>query len=169
MKQRNLKLSNGKQLTIRPTEDKGTETLVEGKCYKDISTLSIERIDRSTQKIYIHSNGKHRIAWLYEKNQRRVLAWPGGSIEFECSLSSELGEESSDRLKPIKLSMPGKVLSVKVKSGDKVTKGQALVVVEAMKMENILMANSDGTIDKITVKEGDRLESGTTLITFKAE
>ncbi|MCO5143688.1 MAG: acetyl-CoA carboxylase biotin carboxyl carrier protein subunit [Oligoflexia bacterium] len=169
MKQRNLKLSNGKSLTIHPTAENGTEAILDGKSYKDCSKVTIEKIDAETQKIYLSSKGQNRLIWLYTKNQRRILAWPGGSIEFECSLTDSLGEESSDRLKPIKLSMPGKVLSVKVKPGDKVTKGQALVVVEAMKMENILMASGDGTIDTVSIKEGDRLESGATLITFKAE
>ena len=48
--------------------------------------------------------------------------------------------------------MPGKVLAVNIKPGDSVTKGQALVVLEAMKMEHALTAPRDGVIAEVSVR-----------------
>jgi pyruvate carboxylase subunit B len=60
--------------------------------------------------------------------------------------------------------MPGKVVRVPVTAGESVRAGQALVVVEAMKMENELRAARDGTVAEIHVKEGVSVDAGTPLI-----
>ncbi len=60
--------------------------------------------------------------------------------------------------------MPGRVIAVRVKAGDKVTKGQALVTVEAMKMEHTLNAQMDATVNSVAVKEGDTVSEGATLV-----
>ncbi|MEY3214102.1 MAG: hypothetical protein RIT28_4583 [Pseudomonadota bacterium] len=60
--------------------------------------------------------------------------------------------------------MPGRVVAVLVKPGDKVTKGQPLVVVEAMKMENELKAPRDGVVDQVFAQVGAALESGVKLL-----
>ena len=53
--------------------------------------------------------------------------------------------------------MPGNILDVKVKTGDTVTKGQVLMVLEAMKMENDIVAPCDGTVTSVIAKKGDKL------------
>jgi len=63
--------------------------------------------------------------------------------------------------------MPGLVLDVLVKHGDKVQKGDALIILEAMKMENVLKAAGDAVIDHCHVKEGDSTEKNEILISFK--
>ena len=62
--------------------------------------------------------------------------------------------------------MPGKVLSVKASAGQAVKKGEVLLVVEAMKMENDIVAPQDGTVATINVSAGDAIESGATLATL---
>lgn len=66
-------------------------------------------------------------------------------------------------------SIPGSVVKLLVKEGDRVEKNQALMVVEAMKMETNLVSNTSGVIDTIIVKEGDMVESGQLLITLKKD
>lgn len=56
--------------------------------------------------------------------------------------------------------MPGTVLSVNVKAGDKVKKGQVLCILEAMKMENEIMAGADGTVASVAVSQGDSVSTG---------
>ena len=58
--------------------------------------------------------------------------------------------------------LPGVVLEVKVKDGDKVTKGQVIMVLEAMKMENAIEAPCDGTVT-IKAQKGDSVLEGATL------
>ena len=62
--------------------------------------------------------------------------------------------------------MPGKIVDIKVKAGDQVTKGQVAVILEAMKMENEIVAPQDGTVASINVNEGASVEAGTVLATM---
>ena len=62
--------------------------------------------------------------------------------------------------------MPGKILSVKSSVGAAVKKGDVILVLEAMKMENEVVAPSDGTVASINVAAGDSVESGDTLATL---
>jgi biotin carboxyl carrier protein len=128
---------------------------------------SAERIDHQTLRVILERAGKARqLFWIYSVRNKRVLAWPGGSIELDALDLTEGAGAGGGKLKPLKLTMPGKVLTVKVKEGDTVEAGQGLVIVEAMKMENLLLAPGKAKVLKVHVKAGDRLESGATLITF---
>ena len=60
--------------------------------------------------------------------------------------------------------MPGKVLKVNVKAGDPVKRGTIMLVVEAMKMENNIVAEQDAVVEKITVKAGDMVDTDVQLI-----
>lgn len=62
--------------------------------------------------------------------------------------------------------MPGNILSVNVSAGDTVKKGQVLMVLEAMKMENEIMCPCDGTVTSVSVTKGAAVESGTPLCTI---
>lgn len=64
----------------------------------------------------------------------------------------------------VKAPMPGSVIEVKVKEGDRVEEGDVLLVLEAMKMENELTASQGGTVAQILVKKGDTVNSGDPLI-----
>ena len=59
--------------------------------------------------------------------------------------------------------MPGTILSVNVKVGDAVKKGQVLVILEAMKMENEIMSPVDGTVTFVGVNQGASVESGSAI------
>ena len=63
--------------------------------------------------------------------------------------------------------MPGKVVRVLVKAGDPVTARQAIVVVEAMKMENELRAGRDGTVAEVHVREGMSVDAGALLLVIQ--
>ena len=59
--------------------------------------------------------------------------------------------------------MPGNILAVNVKAGDAVKKGQVLMVLEAMKMENEIMCPRDGKVVSVAVTKGATVESGAAL------
>ncbi len=61
--------------------------------------------------------------------------------------------------------MPGTILDVKVSQGASVSKGDVIMVLEAMKMENDIVAPCDGSVTSIVVKKGDSVQSGDTLAT----
>ena len=62
--------------------------------------------------------------------------------------------------------MPGTVLDIKVNVGDTVTENQLLVVFEAMKMENEIMAPKAGTVASIVVKKGENFATDAVLLTI---
>ena len=66
----------------------------------------------------------------------------------------------------VKCPMPGTILDVKVSVGDTVKKGQVLMILEAMKMENEIMAGADGTVTSVIAK-GASVETGTPLCTIQ--
>jgi len=62
--------------------------------------------------------------------------------------------------------MQGTILSVNVKNGDAVKKGDVLFILEAMKMENEIMAANDGVVTSVCVANGDTVSNGTVLCTL---
>lgn len=60
--------------------------------------------------------------------------------------------------------MPGKVVKLMKKEGDKVTKGETVLILEAMKMENEIKSGADGVIKSVNVKEGQALEAGFLMV-----
>ena len=60
--------------------------------------------------------------------------------------------------------MPGNILKVNVKTGDTVKSGTVLVVLEAMKMENEIMAPKDGTVTQVLVSKGSTVDTGAPLV-----
>lgn len=83
-------------------------------------------------------------------------------------LLKELGIDnaSSKKIKEMKSPMPGLVVDVRVKDGDEIKKGDVLVVLQAMKMENILKCPADATVKKIHVKKDDTVEKNQLLVSF---
>ena len=60
--------------------------------------------------------------------------------------------------------MPGKIVKVMKKEGEKVTKGETVLILEAMKMENEIKSGADGIVKSINVKEGQALEAGFLMV-----
>ena len=73
---------------------------------------------------------------------------------------------SSGKAADLKAPMPGLVVEVSVKEGQEVKKGDTLVVLEAMKMENNIKALGDGVVSNIPIKAGDKVEKNQVLIKF---
>ena len=66
----------------------------------------------------------------------------------------------------VKAPLPGVITSIKVELGQSVKKGETVVVLEAMKMENKIAAENDGVVSGIAVQTGDSVLEGTVLITI---
>ena len=69
--------------------------------------------------------------------------------------------------KEVKSPMTGKIVGVFVKTGNEVKRGQLLVVLEAMKMENQIKSHANGRVSEIKVSEGQPVNAGEILITFE--
>lgn len=97
----------------------------------------------------------------------------GHSFEMEVIdaetryLMSRKGGDSDEKQNQISSPMPGKIVSIPVKAGEKVKAGQTVIIVSAMKMESEYKAGHDGTVKKIHVREGDTVEGNQPLITLE--
>jgi biotin carboxyl carrier protein len=122
-----------------------------------VASLRFPSSGRSLQISYQRgSNGSWRVAVGQREFDLEVLT-PSEAVEA-ASAAREVGP--SRLTAPI----PGKVVAVKVEPGEEVERGQALVVLEAMKMENELAADQAGKVAAIHVASGDTVEGGEILI-----
>ena len=83
--------------------------------------------------------------------------------EFDPFEAAEQGGEAADR---VVTPMPGKIIQVLVKAGDKVKRGQPLAMLEAMKMEHTLSAPADATVEAVDVSPGDQVAAETAVVRF---
>jgi biotin carboxyl carrier protein len=77
-----------------------------------------------------------------------------------------MNQTTSHKVNNIKAPMPGLIIDLKIKSGDVVKEGDPLLILEAMKMENILKSPGEGVIKTVKIKKGDNVEKGQVLIEF---
>lgn len=124
--------------------------LKDGKSY----TIEILKIDKIAKQVDLKLNGKLNAVKL--------------SDQFDALLKS-LGMDNmaSKKVLELKAPMPGLVLNIAVKEGDVISKGDALLVLEAMKMENIIKSPTEGTIKKIHAVKGTAVEKNQLLISFQ--
>ena len=80
-------------------------------------------------------------------------------------ISSQEQEQQGSLISP----MPGKVVELRVKKGDRVKAGDNLLMIEAMKMNHNVKANEDGIIEELFVQENDQLDYGAVLMIIKSE
>ncbi|OJW50132.1 MAG: hypothetical protein BGO67_02045 [Alphaproteobacteria bacterium 41-28] len=107
-------------------------------------------------------NGHALTLQLDHKGIRDNLFWNGDGAYTqvvnkrvaELSLTMPV-KQQSDSMRIVKSPMPGLVVEVVVKEGESIKTGQPVVMIEAMKMENIIRAECDGVIEKVYVKKGD--------------
>ncbi len=117
-------------------------------------------------------NGEHafeitRVAGGYRLRQGGAQAIVSVRRPEAASLAALMPKKvAADTSKLLLCPMPGLVVSVNVGEGQEVKAGEALAVVEAMKMENVLTAERDGTIKKINAKKGDSLALDDVILEF---
>lgn len=92
-----------------------------------------------------------------------VLFEDGEALVFSAPRAQASGEAGGSSDGAVRSPMPGKIVSVSVKAGDAVTKGQALLVLEAMKMEHALTAPFDGVVAELAATTGAQVSEGITL------
>lgn len=136
--------------------------------------LDIYSISKSTFHI-LHQNRSYNVELVtLDKNQKTCSVRVNNNI-YTMSLTDQfdellhkLGMDNLNSLKitELKAPMPGLVLKVLVKEGEEVSKGSNLLILEAMKMENIIKAPADGVIKSIKVIPSDKVEKNQVMIVF---
>ena len=134
----------------------------------------IKRIDDNS--FHIIQNHKTYTAHLVEIDQESKtfkLQLNGKIIDLNLQdkmdlLLEDMGIEALDQnqLNDIKAPMPGLIIEVMVKVGDQVKKGDPLLILEAMKMENVIKSPGDGVISAIKANKGESVEKNHLIIQF---
>ena len=121
---------------------------------KNVSyNIQIVKRDFAEKKLILKVNGKKYVIEVKDKYDE---------------LLHKLGLDNivSKKINDVKAPMPGMVLSVLVGEGQQVKKGDSLIVLEAMKMENILKSPTDGIIKKVSAIKGTAVEKNQLLVQF---
>jgi acetyl-CoA carboxylase biotin carboxylase subunit len=135
----------------------------------DQGTQSV-RVDGAHHLAQLLGEDDHPMTRLIGLSATRVIAFENGSA-FDVSAFGRAGSGSgsgpaSDGA--LRAPMPGKIVATPAKAGDTVTRGQPVVVLEAMKMEHALVAPFDGVVGEIGVSVGDQVAADTVLATVTA-
>ena len=113
--------------------------------------------------------GQRTCATVYAQGETDHIFTPRGATRIEAlDLLAHAGEAASEGGR-LTAPMPGKVVSFAVQAGDKVTKGQPLAVMEAMKMEHTIAAPADGVVQELLYAPGDQVAEGAELLRLSAE
>jgi biotin carboxyl carrier protein len=139
------------QLDFIPLDDSHFHILSSGKSYR----ATLLEADPQRKSFCVAINGSRydiQLADAYDQMIERM------------GLSAKVTKQARDVNAP----MPGLVLKLMVEPGQAVTAGQALLILEAMKMENVIKAAADATVESVNVHQGDAVEKGYLLIKMKA-
>ena len=123
-------------------------------------------LDDKSYNLEVVSNNKKSGEITVKVNNRVV------KVEVKTALDELLNKmgfstNNVGHTKDIAAPMPGLILDVVVNEGDEVEKGDKLLVLEAMKMENIIKSPGSGKIKSIVINKGDSVDSGQKLIHFE--
>ena len=112
--------------------------------------------------------GQRTLAAVYAQGETDHVFTPQGATQIVAiDLLAHAGEDQDEGGR-LTAPMPGKVVSFAVQAGDKVTKGQALAVMEAMKMEHTIAAPADGVVAELLYAPGDQVTEGAELLKLTA-
>ncbi len=127
----------------------------------------------SSSVIYQNKSYNIELVDLNSAEKTAVVKVNGSTYQIEVKdqfdqLLKQLGMDNmaSSKILQVKAPMPGLVLDVLAQEGAEIKKGDNLLVLEAMKMENMIKSPTDGTIKKIEIKKGDKVEKNALLVSF---
>lgn len=137
--------------------------------------LSIEKIEENHWHI-LHNHQSISLKLISQNLEEQTAEWKinGKTLiakyqsELEVLLQSMgLSNQNQKKVKELKSPMPGLIKKIMVKVGDNIQKGEPLLTLEAMKMENILKSPADVKIAQIKINEGNAVDKNQVLIVFE--
>lgn len=114
-------------------------------------TAMVEKVDTKNKELSLRIDGQ-----LY------TVAIQEPIDQLLSSMGMDL--KANKKAEPVKAPMPGMILKVLVEPGQQINKGDGLLILEAMKMENVLKATGPATVKAIKINERTAVEKGTVLI-----
>ena len=130
------------------------------------SPLAMTAPSAHAQAFELHWQGQRLRMHTYTLGEQvAVFTDRGAALITEIDALAHAGETAAEGGR-LTAPMPGKVVSFAVKAGDTVAKGQALAVMEAMKMEHTIAAPADGVVQELLYAPGDQVAEGAELLTL---
>ena len=124
----------------------------------------------SQEEMHVISEISDAVEFLAPQVGKSKMRLSEGGMEYKTFFTKKFEERKTWKAPdPYKVlsHIPGSVIEIFVKPGQKVKKGDKLMVYEAMKMMNVVTSPMDGTIKEVNAKEGESLPKGALLVTFK--
>lgn len=138
------------------------------------ATESLDLLPTGEDTLHILQNNRaHHVEVIRTDFARKTVTLEINGNKYTVQIEDEydllvkkmgLSVGGSQAIKNIKAPMPGLILDILVEPGQAVTKGEQLLILEAMKMENVLKAEGDGVIKSVEVKKGDAVDKGQILL-----
>ena len=164
-----------KKYILRRGDDEATAILVragDGRVW--VETGGGERIDDAVvldngRSVSLRLNNRMYFIDVTPRDHHELRALINGRGGL-CELYDELGAAAAEQEgihntgRELRADMPGLVVDIKCAVGDTITGGEAVVVLEAMKMQNELPSPGDGVVEEILVETGQSVDSGTLLL-----
>jgi len=131
----------------------------------DHVTYDIQLVRHEPGALHLSESGRRHIVRIAHAQGRSFLHVDGHTLEYTTARSGDAGSAMQTAAPgDLTAPMPGTITQVLVQEGDEVVPGQALVIVEAMKMEHVIRAPRAGTVRAIRARPGDQIEGGTALV-----
>ncbi len=125
----------------------------------------ILKLDNKQYQVDLIDKDKESYEILINNVQINSIA--RSSLEHRAMKLIEQANIKSHHRTEMKAPMPGMILKIKKNPGDKITQGESILILEAMKMENDLKSPASGIIKEINVAEGDAVEKGVKLFSIE--
>jgi biotin carboxyl carrier protein len=122
--------------------------------------VAIDSIDDTNAKVEVNGNVYDVIIEKSEKDNTK----PVKRVAQTQNAGASSSVQSSGSASTVKSPLPGIILDINCSVGDSVSKGQQILVLEAMKMENAINADRDGVIKEIKVTKGETVLEGAALV-----
>jgi len=145
------------------------ETLVNK---KDVALLDIAKIG-SLDFHLLHNNKAYKVSLLETDYLNKTLKIAVNGTTYDLKIEDEYDQQvkkmgllavASQKVNSIMAPMPGLIIDVLVREGQEISEGTPLLVLSAMKMENIILSQGAGIIKSIAIKKEDTVEKGQLVI-----
>ena len=162
-----FKIQNSKDMKYQYTV-KGVDYEVEIQDIEgNIANVTVNGIPFEVEMKQPVKAGKQKVKLSEERRVKSEESNSSSSATNASSATTTQPAAAAASGKPVVAPLPGTINEIKVKVGDKVNTGDTVVILEAMKMQNNIEAETSGTITGINVNKGDAVMEGDTLVTIK--
>ena len=161
-----FKIQNSKDMKYQYTV-KGVDYEVEIQDIEgNIANVTVNGIPFEVEMKQPVKAGKQKVKLSEERRVKSEESNSSSSATNASSATTTQPAAAAASDKPVVAPLPGTINEIKVKVGDKVNAGDTVVILEAMKMQNNIEAETSGTITGINVNKGDAVMEGDTLVTI---